>query len=117
MKRQREVSVADRIERVERGDILQMDQFKSGLVPGMPSCIDELKVIPAYFKDAKILLDMQELIMHLHGCSLNGAKMRIKKNKARCLRWCPFGHLGKSEDPRSSWSSQSGHEQNRNHDS
>ena len=42
MKRQREVSVADRIERVERGDIHQMDQFKSGLVPGMPSCIDDL---------------------------------------------------------------------------
>ena len=43
--------------------------------------LEELKVIPAYFKDAKILLDMQELIMHLHGCSLNGAKMRIKKIK------------------------------------
>lgn len=42
MKRQREVSLADRIERVERGDIHQMDQFKSGLVPGVPSCINDL---------------------------------------------------------------------------
>ena len=42
MKRQRENSVADCIERVEREDIHQMDEFKSGLVPGMPPCIDNL---------------------------------------------------------------------------
>jgi len=42
MKRQREISVADCIERVEREDIHQMDDFKSGLVPGMPACVEEL---------------------------------------------------------------------------
>ena len=43
--------------------------------------LEELKVIPAYFKDAKILLDMQELIMHLHGCSKQSAKVRISQGK------------------------------------
>jgi hypothetical protein len=43
--------------------------------------LEELKLIPAYFQDARILLDMQELEMHLHGCTLNGAKMRIKELK------------------------------------
>jgi len=42
MKLQRENSVGDCIESVEREDIHQMDEFKSGLVPGMPSCIDDL---------------------------------------------------------------------------
>ena len=41
--------------------------------------LEELKMIPAYFKDAKILLDMQELIMHLNGCSKDTAKKRISR--------------------------------------
>ena len=42
MKRQREISVTDCIERMEREDIHQMDDFKSGLVPGMPACVEDL---------------------------------------------------------------------------
>jgi hypothetical protein len=41
--------------------------------------LEKLKIIPAYYQDAKILLDMQELIMHLHGCSKDSAKKRISR--------------------------------------
>jgi hypothetical protein len=41
--------------------------------------LEELKLIPAYFQDARIMLDMQELEMHLHGCSQNTARVRINR--------------------------------------
>jgi hypothetical protein len=43
--------------------------------------LEQLKNIQMYFKDTRILLDMQELVMHLHGCSKQGANIRILRLK------------------------------------
>ena len=41
--------------------------------------LEQLKNIQMYFQDDKILLDMQELVMHLHGCLKQAANERISQ--------------------------------------
>ena len=47
--------------------------------------LEKLKLVPIYYKDNRILLDMQKLLMHLHGCTLNGANMRVKALKSQVV--------------------------------
>jgi len=57
--------------------------------PGAALCVfrvllESLDGVTKYFKDSKILLDMQEMVMLLHDCSRKGAKDRIcRLNKGR----------------------------------